>query len=345
MTLRILLTGKNGQVGSELARLLPSVGELTAFGRAELDLANPNALRRAIADVRPNLIINAAAYTAVDQAEKEEALARAINTDAPAVIAEQAKKIGAFLVHFSTDYVFDGSKRSPYTEDDPTNPLSAYGRTKLAGEEAIRSSGVPHLILRTAWVYATSGKNFLLTVLRLASTREELRIVNDQFGAPTPALAIAAVTARLVGCRSGVAPTFTTRSSGEADKKPTSTNPAAEPLALLTRNSGTYHLTTAGQTTWYEFAVAILDAVKGLASLAGRGATGGQTAVPNWLAAAMGDRPIVCKRVIPIATAEYPTPATRPAYSVLSNSRFASTFGFSLLDWRAQLAETIQSSL
>lgn len=341
MTLRILLTGKNGQVGSELAHLLPSVGELTAFGRAELDLANPNALRRAIADVRPNLIINAAAYTAVDQAEKEEALARAINADAPAVIAAEAKKIGAFLVHYSTDYVFDGSKHSPYAEDDRTNPLSAYGRTKLAGEEAIRSSGVPHLILRTAWVYATSGKNFLLTVLRLASTREELRIVNDQFGAPTPARAIAGATARLVGCTS---PRSTTRSGSETDK-PQTPKTADETLALLTRNSGTYHLTTAGQTTWYEFAVAILDAVKGLASLAGRGATGGQTAVPNWLAAAMGDRPIVCKRVIPIATAEYPTPATRPAYSVLSNSRFASTFGFSLPDWRAQLAETIQSSL
>lgn len=344
MTLRILLTGKNGQVGSELARLLPSVGELTAFGRAELDLANPKALRRAIADARPNLIINAAAYTAVDQAEKEEALARAINADAPAVIAEQAKKIGAFLVHYSTDYVFDGSKRSPYAEDDRTNPLSAYGRTKLVGEEAIRSSGVPHLILRTAWVYATSGKNFLLTVLRLASTREELRIVNDQFGAPTPARAIAGATARLVGCTSGVAPSSTTRSSGKADEKLTSTNPAAEPLALLTRNSGTYHLTAAGQATWYEFAVAILDTVKGLAPPAGVGTTGRRPAPPNWLAAATADRPLICKRVIPIATAEYPTPATRPAYSVLSNSRFASTFGFSLPDWRAQLGETVEHS-
>lgn len=321
MKLRVLLTGKNGQVGSELARLLPSMGELAAFGRAELDLAKPHDIRRVIAQVRPNLIINAAAYTAVDQAEKEESLARTINADAPAMIADEARKVRAFLVHYSTDYVFDGSKRSPYAEDDRTNPLSAYGRTKLAGEEAIRSSGVPHLILRTAWVYATSGKNFLLTVLRLASTREELRIVNDQFGAPTPARAIAEATTRLV----------------EHSK--------SDPVGFLEQNAGTYHLTASGETTWHEFAVAILNAIQPLAPAAGSRDAAERPGIPGWLAAATGGRPIVCKRVVPITTAEYPTPATRPAYSVLSNTRFASTFGFSLPDWRTQLAETIQPSL
>lgn len=319
MNPRILLTGKNGQVGSELARLLPSMGEVAAFGRAELDLAKPHDIRRVIAQARPNLIINAAAYTAVDQAEKEEPLARAINADAAEVISEQAKKVGAFVIHYSTDYVFDGAKRSPYVEDDRTNPLSAYGRTKLAGEEAIRSSGVPHLILRTAWVYAASGKNFLLTVLRLASTREELRIVNDQFGAPTPARAIAEATARLVG-------------SSKSDP------------ASLRQRAGTYHLTASGETTWYEFAVAILNAVQDLGVPAAPGGAAEHSTLPQWLAAATGGRPIICKRVAPITTAEYPTPAARPAYSVLSNSRFASTFGFSLPDWRAQLRETIRPS-
>ncbi|HEX5424645.1 MAG TPA: dTDP-4-dehydrorhamnose reductase [Candidatus Acidoferrales bacterium] len=314
MTLRILLTGKNGQVGSELCRLLSPNCELTALGRNELDLANADDIHRAIAHVRPALIINAAAYTAVDQAEKEEGQARAINGDAPGVVAAEAKKIGASLIHYSTDYVFDGTKRSPYMEDDPTNPLSAYGRTKLAGEEAIRTSGVPHLILRTAWVYATSGKNFLLTILRLASTREELRIVNDQFGAPTPARAIALATARLVG------------------------NCEADCAGWFAENSGTYHLTAAGETTWYEFAVEILNTAHELVP-----AERPQD-VPGWVTAATGGRPIIAKRVTPITTAEYPTPARRPAYSVLSNARFAASFGFSLPDWRSQLAETVQNA-
>lgn len=313
MSVRILLTGKNGQVGSELYRLLAPNCELAALGRSELHLANTSDIRRIVAQARPSIIINAAAYTAVDQAEKEETLARAINGAAPSVIAEEARKIGASVIHYSTDYVFDGTKRSPYSEDDPTNPLSAYGRTKLAGEEAIRSSGVPHLILRTAWVYATSGKNFLLTVLRLASTREELRIVNDQFGAPTPARAIALATARLVG------------------------NCGANPAAWFAQHSGTYHLTAGGETTWHEFTVAIVDAARKLAPPEAQSA-------PDWVAAATGGRPIIAKSIVPITTADYPTPARRPAYSVLSNARFAATFGFSLPDWRAELAETIQNA-
>lgn len=312
MNLRILLTGKNGQVGSELTRLLSSHCELTALGRDELDLAKPNEIRRAIASARPQIIINAAAYTAVDRAEKEEGLARAINADAPGVIAEEAKKIRAPLIHYSTDYVFDGTKRSPYKENDPTNPLGAYGRTKLAGEEAIRSSGVPHLILRTAWVYARSGQNFLLTVLRLASTREELRIVNDQFGAPTSARCIAQATARLIA------------------------NCGTDAGVWFAQHSGTYHLTSAGETTWYEFAVEILNATMHMIP------HGAPQTAPRWVLVATAGRPLVAKQITPITTAEYPTPARRPGYSVLSNGRFAATFGFSLPDWRVQLAETIQ---
>jgi dTDP-4-dehydrorhamnose reductase len=314
MTLRILLTGKNGQVGSELAKLLPAFGELTALGRSELDLRKPHDIRRVIAQSRPNLVINAAAYTAVDRAEKEEPLARAINRDACAVIAEEAKKIGALLVHYSTDYVFDGSKGMPYMEEDPPNPLSAYGRTKLAGEEVIRASGVPHLILRTAWVYATFGRNFLLTILRLASTREELRIVNDQFGAPTWARAIAEATVRLL-------------------TGPDSPLGGGLRPALLKSLTGTYHLTAAGETTWYEFARTILDSVQNQTS----GKRTGALRDAAWLRTATESRPIMVQRIMPITTQDYPTLARRPAYSVLSNARFLATFGFALPDWRSQL--------
>ncbi|HTS12504.1 MAG TPA: dTDP-4-dehydrorhamnose reductase [Candidatus Limnocylindrales bacterium] len=308
MTPRILLIGKNGQIGSALAPLLAPLGELTALGRSDLDLANPDDIRRAISSLRPLIIVNAAAYTAVDRAEAEEPLARTINADAPTVIAEEARKIGAFLVHYSTDYVFDGRSRSPYTESDSTNPVNAYGRTKLAGEEAIRNAQVPHLILRTAWVYATSGKNFLLTILRLAAERDELRIVNDQFGAPTWSREIAAGTARVLNpfCAS---------------------ESALQEFAAL---SGTYHLTAAGQTSWYDFALAFLDESSHLSHQ------------PPWLTAITAGRPIRAK-IVPIPTADYPTPALRPAYSVLSNVRFASTFGFALPDWRAQLASAFRS--
>jgi dTDP-4-dehydrorhamnose reductase len=330
MTPRILLTGKNGQVGSELARLLPSLAEVRAVGRGELDLAKPEEIRRVISQSRPQLIINAAAYTAVDQAETEEPLARAINADAPAVIAEEAKKLGALLIHYSTDYVFDGSKREPYRETDLPHPLNAYGRTKLAGEEAIRASGAAHLILRTAWVYATSGKNFLLTILRLAGTREELRVVHDQFGAPTSARSIAAASARLLGF------VATSREPGPFPRDRRPPDAAEGPLVAsgvhrldtLAARTGTYHLTAAGEATWYEFARAILADCSRLSP-----------ATP-WLAAATAGRPLVTKRVVPIPTQDYPTLAPRPAYSVLSNALFARTFGFTLPDWRVQLAAT-----
>ncbi|MBZ5502464.1 MAG: dTDP-4-dehydrorhamnose reductase [Acidobacteriia bacterium] len=301
--MRILLTGKNGQVGAELARFLPHLGAVVAFDRQQLDLSQPDHVRRAIREIRPQIIVNAAAYTAVDQAETDETAARAINAEAPRIIAEEAKKIGAGVVHYSTDYVFDGSKTSPYEEDDPPHPLSVYGRTKLAGEQAIRDAGVPHLIFRTAWVYGTRGRNFLLTILRLATQREELKIVHDQTGAPTWSREIARATASILEqrCRSG---------------------PDAFSLAPV---SGTYHMTAGGTTTWYEFAQAILEE----AAQAPRD-------LP-WLAAATSGHPLLVRRIVPITTAEYPTPARRPAYSVLSNSRLGSRFGCQLPPWRAQL--------
>ena len=228
--MRILLTGKSGQVGSALTATLPALGEVVALDRTQLDLASPDSIAGGVRNVRPQVIVNAAAYTAVDQAEHEQALALRINRDGPAILAEEAAKLGALLVHFSTDYVFDGEKASPYVEIDPPNPLNAYGRSKLAGEQAIQASGCRHLILRTSWVYAASGKNFLLTMLRLAGEGKPLRVVNDQHGAPTSNLQIAAATA-------------------EAIKR-----------ALRdTSISGLYHMSAAGSTTWYGFARAVFE--------------------------------------------------------------------------------------
>jgi len=300
---RILLIGKNGQVGRELNRIFADTSELRALGREELDLTEPACVRKAIREFRPNVIVNAAAYTAVDRAESEEVLARSINADAPAAMAEEATRIGAALVHYSTDYVFDGSKNTPYAENDPTNPLSVYGRTKLAGEDAICQIGGRYLIFRTEWVYATQGKNFLLTILRLATEREELRIVSDQTGAPTWSREIAAATVKIIG--------------KEWQR--------AENEEFLAARSGTYHLTAAGQTSWFGFACAIVEYVRRCSDR------------PAWLAAAIGGKPVILRRISPIATKDYPTPARRPAYSVLSSALLAQTFGVKLPDWRIQL--------
>jgi dTDP-4-dehydrorhamnose reductase len=299
---RILLTGKNGQVGAELAAMLPTLGEVVALDRQQLDLSRPNEVRRTIREIRPVLIVNAAAYTAVDQAEKEKAFAQAINADAPALIAQEAKKIGAGLIHYSTDYVFDGSSQSPYDEDHPPSPVSVYGKTKLAGERAIRDVGLPHLIFRTAWVYGARGRNFLLTILRLASQREELRIVHDQIGAPT-------------WCREIARGTISVLSKISADR-------GGE--LSLPKLGGLYHMTAAGVTSWHGFAEAIVDE-----------ASHAPSNLP-WLAAATGGT-LVAKWISRITTAQYPTVARRPAYSVLSNSRLAQHFGVQLAEWRTQL--------
>ena len=240
-----------------------------------LDIADPDAIVAAVRGVRPALIVNAAAYTAVDLAEKEVAAAYAVNARAPGILAEEAKRQGALLIHYSTDYVFDGARSTPYPEDAPANPLNVYGESKLEGERAIAATGGHSLVLRTSWVYGLHGRNFLVTIRRLAGERDELRIVADQIGVPNWTGALADATARIV----------------------------ASGLSALAGRPGLYHLSATGAASWYEFACAIVGDVQ---------------------------RP----RIMPIATAEYPLPARRPAYGVLATGRFEEVFGFALPDWR-----------
>lgn len=235
--MKILLTGKTGQVGFELERSLQGLGEIIALDRSQMDLANLAQVREVIRAIKPQLIVNPAAYTAVDKAESEPELAMRINGEAPGVIAEEAKKLGAAMIHYSTDYVFDGSKKTPYVETDRTCPINVYGATKLAGEQAIQAAGIPHLILRTSWVYGMRGNNFLRTMLRLAQEREELRIVADQHGAPTWCRTIADTTAHIVAQGRG-------QQHGQE---------------WWQQRTGIYHLTAQGHTTWYGFTQAILE--------------------------------------------------------------------------------------
>ncbi len=237
--IRALVTGARGQVGAEIARVLAGRAEVFAHDHASLDLAEPSRIGRVLRAARPDLIVNAAAYTAVDRAETDEAAARTVNGLAPGILAHEAKRAGALLVHFSTDYVFDGTKATPYVETDPPNPLSAYGRTKLEGEEAIARSGCDHLVLRTSWVYGPRGQNFVLTMLRLAATRPELRIVDDQHGAPTSSRRLARALVELL--------------LGDDPEREVN----ARDLGRLREASGVYHATAAGETTWFGFAQAI----------------------------------------------------------------------------------------
>jgi len=223
--LKILLTGRTGQVGWDLARLLPELGELRATDRGELDMADADSIRRVVRETRPALIVNAAAYTAVDKAESEPELAMRINGEAPGVLAEEAKRLGALFVHYSTDYVFDGEKAGAYVETDAPNPVSAYGRSKLTGERAVAASGCRHFVFRTSWVYAPRGRNFMLTILKVARERSELNVVDDQFGAPTSSAAIAEATMRAIGKGGG---------------------------------DGLYHMSAGGRTSWHGFAQAIV---------------------------------------------------------------------------------------
>jgi dTDP-4-dehydrorhamnose reductase len=282
---KILVTGRSGQVGWELQRALAPLGQVLAMDRGQLDLADVDSIRQAVRHIGPDLIVNAGAYTAVDKAEEDQAVAMAVNGTAPGVLAEEAQRLGAAIIHYSTDYVFDGSKGAPYEEIDGTNPESVYGASKLAGEKAVAAAGVPYLTLRTSWVYGTRGKNFLLTMLRLAGEREELRVVDDQIGAPTWSRMIAEATAAIVAqgrAHGGVA-------------------------SMLAERGGLYHLTAGGQTSWFGFASAIV--------------------------AHAPKQP----RMTPITTAEYPLPAKRPAYSVMSNARLERAFGIVLPDWRNSL--------
>jgi dTDP-4-dehydrorhamnose reductase len=224
---KILLTGKNGQIGWELAQALAPLGEVIAFDREGLDLAVPDQIVSVVRAARPEVLINAAAYTAVDRAESEPDAAYAINAAAVAILAEETKRVQALLIHYSTDYVFDGTKDTPYIEEDHPSPLNVYGRSKLAGEQAIHGIGGAHLILRTSWVYSARGKNFLLTIRRLLQEKNELRVVSDQVGAPTSARALAEATAELL------------RRHG---------------AAALGDARGIYHATASGSTSWHGFA-------------------------------------------------------------------------------------------
>lgn len=280
--LRILIAGRDGQVGWELTRSLASLGVVTAVGRTELDLASDDSIRAAVRAAQPNLIVNAAAYTAVDKAESEPVLARRINADGVATLAAEAKAVGAAVIHYSTDYVFDGTKSSPYVEGDATSPLSVYGSTKLAGEQALADAGIPYLALRTSWVYGARGKNFLLTILRLAAEKPELRIVADQFGAPTWSREIAVA-------------------AGEIARRWMDGGDMAV-------RSGIYHMTAAGETSWYGFAEEALRLLHRNSA-----------------------------RLVPISTAEYPTAAARPRNSRLDCDKLRKVFGVRLPDWRTSL--------
>jgi dTDP-4-dehydrorhamnose reductase len=295
---KILLLGANGQLGRSFLDQggLASRGELVAASRDGVltqggggeiaDLSVPESLSGLLDRLQPDLIVNAAAYTAVDRAEQEEALATRVNGEAVGVLGQWAKKHGALVIHYSTDYVFDGSQQQPYTVDAATAPLGAYGRSKLAGELALRDSGADHLIIRTAWVYAAHGHNFLRTMLRLGAERDELRVVADQHGAPTDTGLIVDGSLAALG--------VWLRAS------------AAERAAL----HGTHHLVASGATSWHGFATAIFEQAA---------AQGLLTRLP---------------RVIPINSADFPTPAVRPAWSLLDNTDFQRQFGVPLSDWR-----------
>ncbi|MBW4673524.1 MAG: dTDP-4-dehydrorhamnose reductase [Desmonostoc geniculatum HA4340-LM1] len=284
----ILLIGSNGQVGQELQQILPSYGNTISVSRPTVDLTQPDTLRSIIRAKEPQIIINAAAYTAVDKAESESELATAINATAPLILAEESQKLGAFLIHISTDYVFDGNGCRPYQETDATNPLSVYGKTKLAGEQAIQENCTHHLILRTAWVYGNFGKsNFVKTMLRLGAQRPELRIVADQIGSPTWAKDIAAVIGEMIP-------------------------------KLTTDIAGTYHYTNSGVASWYDFAIAIFEEAQQLGF------------------------PLKVENIIPITTSEYPTPARRPAYSVLACGKISTLLGKYPPHWRQRLREMLK---
>ncbi|MBD2089491.1 dTDP-4-dehydrorhamnose reductase [Microcoleus sp. FACHB-1515] len=300
---RILLTGAQGQVGQELLPVLSPLAEVVAVDRTQLDLTQPDAIRQMVLETQPALIVNAAAYTAVDKAESDRETATAVNGIAPTVLAETAQTLGATFIHISTDYVFDGSQNLAYTESDPTRPLGVYGETKLQGEIGIRQACDRHIILRTAWVYGTQGKgNFVKTMLRLGADREELRVVADQIGTPTWAKDIALAIAKLSAAhlQSAMQPALVGGGSA-ADN------------AIDTLPIGTFHFTNSGVASWYDFAVAIFEEAKRL------------------------DWPLKIDRVVPITAAEYPTPAQRPAFSVLDRRKWSAWAGAHPPHWRQSL--------
>ncbi|WP_013324144.1 dTDP-4-dehydrorhamnose reductase [Gloeothece verrucosa] len=284
---RILLLGSNGQLGQELQTTLAPLGEIISVARDQLDLTQTESIRQLIAQVHPEMIVNAAAYTAVDKAESETELAYAVNEIAPKILARESQKLAATFLHVSTDYVFDGTRGIPLTETDETNPIGVYAKSKLAGEKAIAENCERYIILRTAWVYGTYGKsNFVKTLLRLGAEREQLRVVADQVGTPTWAKDIADAIAKLLELE---------------EKTPT----------------GIYHFTNSGVASWYDFARAIFEEAKLIGF------------------------PLKINEVVPITTAEYPTPAKRPAYSVLSQQKIRPLLGNYPPYWRDSLKQML----
>jgi dTDP-4-dehydrorhamnose reductase len=302
-TPNILVTGATGQVGGALLSTLTPFGNLIAPDRSAMDLADPASIRTTIRRLRPRWIVNAAAYTAVDRAESESTLAYALNAEAPGIIGEEARTLGAAVLHFSTDYVFAGTGTLPYRETDPTGPLGVYGASKLAGEQALRASGAASLIFRTSWVYGASGKNFLRTILKLASERDTLRIVVDQHGAPTWSRDLARLTTHVIArCEKVAAET-----PADPDILP----------QIVGQVAGIYHAAGSGETTWAGFAEEAIRQV--------------HRAKPTFELA----------EIVPIPTAEYPTPALRPANSRLSGEKLHRIFGYTMMDWRQSLAHVL----
>ena len=297
--MKILLLGKNGQVGWELQRSLSTLGEVIALDRSlgrysnnglSGNLEDVEGLIKTIRQVRPDILVNAAAYTAVDKAETEQMQAIRINTDAPRLLAEEMEALGGWLVHYSTDYVFNGQGDLPWRETDPTGPLNYYGHSKLLADQYISAGGCRHLIFRTSWVYGLRGHNFARTIFNLAHERAELKIVGDQFGVPTGADLIADVTAHALRC-----------------------------VLVNPELGGLYHLAPRGETTWFDYAQLVVDSARS------KGA------------------PLAVHRVVPIPTADYPTPARRPTNSRLDTTKLRRNFGIHLPDWRPGVIRAVES--
>lgn len=287
--MKILITGKNGQLGYELTEKFSRMHEVIALDRSELDLSQPDQITQKVRDIKPDLILNAAAYTAVDLAEKEADLAVAINGIAPGVLADEANRLDVPIIHYSTDYVFDGSASVPYKENDATAPLGIYGKSKLAGEIAVASTAKQFLIMRVSWLYGNRRQNFMLTMLRLMRERENLSVVSDQIGSPTWVRLVANTTERALNLLSS--------------------------KATLEIADGLYHAAASGVTSWHGFASAIL--------------------------ANTNDAERRVQNIRAIATSEYPTPAKRPAYSVLNCSKIETALGVKMPTWNSQLLDCI----
>lgn len=290
---KILLIGSQGQVGKELSKILPEIGELVCTNRNNLDLTNTDKLLDLIQNIKPNIIVNASAYTAVDKAEFERDLTYQINATVPQILAQESEKLNSIFLHISTDYVFDGKNNKPYLESDKTNPLGVYGKSKLAGEENIINSNARFLILRTAWVYGIYGKgNFVKTMLRLGAEKEQLKVVMDQIGCPTSAKDIATTITQII------------------------------PQILEQKDlREIYHFTNLGVCSWYDFAVNIFQQAKQL------------------------NYPLKIQEILPITTEEYPTPAQRPHYSVLSTRKLSNNFNFYPNYWQKSLEKTLTELL